>query len=78
MEQVRVAFKNISLILNIEYHVELEPTDLERCTPPCQAMKCTKISRPVCALPEVVNSKPQTFLNECEMKRYGCEGKLGK
>ncbi|KAH8341694.1 hypothetical protein KR074_006503 [Drosophila pseudoananassae] len=65
-----------NLKMLFQHGTELEPTDLERCTPPCQAMKCTKISRPVCALPEIVNSKPQTFVNECEMKRFGCESKL--
>ncbi|XP_032309452.1 uncharacterized protein LOC6503571 isoform X1 [Drosophila ananassae] len=65
-----------NLKMLFQHGTELEPTDLERCTPPCHTIKCTKVSRPVCALAEIVNSKPQTFVNECEMKRYGCESKL--
>lgn len=56
---------------------ELEPTEMERCLPTCQTMKCTAVERPVCALAEIGDATPQTFANECEMRRRECHTKQG-
>ncbi|XP_017052093.1 integumentary mucin C.1 [Drosophila ficusphila] len=64
---------NIKLLF--QYGTELEPTEMERCLPTCQTMKCTKVERPVCALAEIGGALPQTFINECEMRRRECHTK---
>ncbi|XP_070075203.1 integumentary mucin C.1 isoform X1 [Drosophila takahashii] len=48
---------------------------MERCLPTCQTMKCTQVERPVCALAEIGGALPQTFANECEMRRRECHTK---
>nr|XP_016923918.1 mucin-2 [Drosophila suzukii] len=58
-----------------QYGTELEPTEMERCLPTCQTMKCTQVERPVCALAEIGGAVPQTFANECEMRRRECHTK---
>jgi len=60
-----------------DFHAELEPTEMERCLPTCQTMKCTQVERPVCALAEIGGAVPQTFANECEMRRRECHTKQG-
>ncbi|KAH8356516.1 hypothetical protein KR084_004209, partial [Drosophila pseudotakahashii] len=58
-----------------QFGTELEPTEMERCLPTCQTMKCTQVERPVCALAEIGGALPQTFANECEMRRRECHTK---
>ncbi|KAH8343369.1 hypothetical protein KR059_008992 [Drosophila kikkawai] len=58
-----------------QYGTELEPTEMERCLPSCQTMKCTPVERPVCALAEIGGAVPQTFANECEMRQSECHTK---
>ncbi|KAH8287324.1 hypothetical protein KR054_005803, partial [Drosophila jambulina] len=58
-----------------QYGTELEPTEMERCLPSCQALKCKPVERPVCALAEIGGAVPQTFANECEMRRRECHTK---
>ncbi|KMZ09530.1 mucin-5AC [Drosophila simulans] len=58
-----------------QHGTELEPTEMERCLPTCQTMKCTQVERPVCALAEIGGAIPQTFANECEMRRHECHTK---
>ncbi|XP_039497966.1 mucin-5AC [Drosophila santomea] len=58
-----------------QHGTELEPTEMERCLPTCQTMKCTQVARPVCALAEIAGAVPQTFANECEMRRRECHTK---
>ncbi|EDV47251.1 mucin-5AC [Drosophila erecta] len=58
-----------------QHGTELEPTEMERCLPTCQTMKCSQVERPVCALAEIAGAVPQTFTNECEMRRRECHTK---
>ncbi|KAH8356484.1 hypothetical protein KR200_002150 [Drosophila serrata] len=58
-----------------QYGTELEPTEMERCLPSCQAIKCTTVERPICVLAETRGALPQTFANECEMRRCECHTK---
>ncbi|KAH8245530.1 hypothetical protein KR032_011437 [Drosophila birchii] len=69
----RLEAHNIKMLF--QYGTELEPTELERCLPSCRTMKCTPVERPVCALAEIGGAAPQTFPNECEMRRRECHTK---
>ncbi|XP_016955136.1 mucin-5AC [Drosophila biarmipes] len=69
----RLEAANIKMLF--QYGTELEPTEMERCLPTCQTMKCTQVERPVCALAEIGGALPQTFANECEMRRRECHTK---
>ncbi|XP_016985433.1 mucin-5AC [Drosophila rhopaloa] len=69
----RLEAANMKLLF--QYGTELEPTEMERCLPTCQTMKCTQVERPVCALAEIGGALPQTFTNECEMRRRECHTK---
>ncbi|KAH8419693.1 hypothetical protein KR009_001112 [Drosophila setifemur] len=69
----RLEAHNLKMLF--QHGTELEATELERCVPPCHAMKCTQVKRPVCALAEIGGASPQTFANECEMRRRECHTK---
>ncbi|XP_052857842.1 uncharacterized protein LOC128265691 [Drosophila gunungcola] len=69
----RLEAANMKLLF--QYGTELEPTEMERCLPTCLTMKCTQVGRPVCALAEIGGALPQTFANECEMRRRECHTK---
>ncbi|ALC48512.1 CG12716 [Drosophila busckii] len=60
--------------LLFQYGHELEPTEMERCLPNCENIKCTTHYEPVCAA--AVDGQQQgqgiTFGNECEVQRRQC------
>lgn len=63
---------NIKLLF--QYGTELELTELERCMPNCDNIKCTTEYAPICAAPESGphQGKGVTFANECEVRRREC------
>ncbi|KAH8293351.1 hypothetical protein KR018_008204 [Drosophila ironensis] len=65
-----------NLKLLFQHGTELEPTDLERCPVPCKAIKCKAVKKEVCGVSEAKGSKPRTFANECEMRRFECNNKI--